>query len=90
MSAVVVHEVDDKWRKDSRSICKAGGAHQGPVRTGKNGTPCTASVPRVLNQDSNKELDAGIRPLRNLTVVFVALTVYFRDAFASSMVCPRK
>jgi hypothetical protein len=46
-----------KWRKDSRRICKARVAHQGPVRTVKNGTQCTASVPRVLNQDSNEELD---------------------------------
>ena len=38
----------EKWRRDSRNIYKARVAHQGPVRTGRNGTQCNASVPRVF------------------------------------------
>src|SRR5260370_40078989 len=36
-------------------LYKARVAHQGPERTGGNGTQWTASVPRGLNQDSNDE-----------------------------------
>jgi hypothetical protein len=49
-----VTAVKEKWRKDSRSIYKARVAHQGPERTGRNRTQGTASVPRVLSQDSTQ------------------------------------